>query len=86
MQIVTLTRYMKEFGFTIPSRNIVVDDIRVRGTGSTGIRCETRIRPSGRPARVETVSERYGRHLLVTISHELLCAPLSANNTRQEGV
>lgn len=53
------TRYMKEFGFTIPSRNIVVDDIRVRGTGSTGIRCETRIRPSGRPARVETVTKCY---------------------------
>ncbi|KAM3929038.1 5-oxoprolinase isoform 1-T1 [Leptodactylus fuscus] len=52
-------RYMKEFGFTIPSRSIVVDDIRVRGTGSTGIRCETRIRPSGRPARVETVTKCY---------------------------
>ncbi|XP_073411157.1 5-oxoprolinase [Dendrobates tinctorius] len=52
-------RYMKEFGFTIPSRNIVVDDIRVRGTGSTGIRCETPIVPSGRPARVETVTKCY---------------------------
>ncbi|KAM4028675.1 5-oxoprolinase, partial [Anomaloglossus baeobatrachus] len=52
-------RYMKEFGFTIPSRNIVVDDIRVRGTGSTGIRCETRIMPSGRPTRVETVTKCY---------------------------
>ncbi|XP_073522528.1 5-oxoprolinase-like isoform X1 [Phyllobates terribilis] len=52
-------RYMKEFGFTIPSRNIVVDDIRVRGTGSTGVRCETRIVPSGRPARVETVTKCY---------------------------
>ncbi|KAG8544690.1 hypothetical protein GDO81_022050 [Engystomops pustulosus] len=54
-------RYMKEFGFIIPSRNIVVDDIRVRGTGSTGIRCETRIKPSGRAARVETVSDYSGR-------------------------
>ncbi|XP_065911087.1 5-oxoprolinase-like isoform X2 [Dysidea avara] len=26
-------RYQREFGFTIPSREIVVDDIRVRGTG-----------------------------------------------------
>ncbi|KAM4688297.1 5-oxoprolinase isoform 1-T2 [Discoglossus pictus] len=52
-------RYLKEFGFTIPSRAIVVDDIRVRGTGSTSIRCETRIQPSGQPARVETVTKCY---------------------------
>ncbi|XP_075437118.1 5-oxoprolinase-like isoform X2 [Ascaphus truei] len=52
-------RYLKEFGFTIPSRAVVVDDIRVRGTGSTGIRCETRIQPSGQPARVETVTKCY---------------------------
>lgn len=29
---------MKEFGFTIPDRAIVVDDIRVRGCGKSGIR------------------------------------------------
>ncbi|PIO23846.1 hypothetical protein AB205_0014510 [Aquarana catesbeiana] len=52
-------RYMKEFGFTIPSRPIVVDDIRVRGTGSTGIRCESRIKPSGQPARIEKVTKCY---------------------------
>ncbi|XP_068094216.1 5-oxoprolinase [Hyperolius riggenbachi] len=52
-------RYMKEFGFTIPSRPIVVDDIRVRGTGSTGIRCESRVQPSGRPPRVENVTRCY---------------------------
>ncbi|XP_063777232.1 5-oxoprolinase isoform X1 [Pseudophryne corroboree] len=52
-------RYMKEFGFTIPSRVIVVDDIRVRGTGSTSIRCEKRITPSGQPARVENVTRCY---------------------------
>uniref|UniRef100_A0A8C5PWK3 5-oxoprolinase, ATP-hydrolysing n=1 Tax=Leptobrachium leishanense TaxID=445787 RepID=A0A8C5PWK3_9ANUR len=50
-------RYMTEFGFTIPSRAIVADDIRVRGTGSTGIRCESCIQPSGLPARVETVTK-----------------------------
>ena len=26
------SRYKREFGFVIPSRNIMVDDIRVRGT------------------------------------------------------
>ncbi|XP_037613145.1 5-oxoprolinase [Sebastes umbrosus] len=31
-------RYLKEFGFTIPDRPIVVDDIRVRGCGKSGIK------------------------------------------------
>ncbi|XP_069477903.1 5-oxoprolinase [Ambystoma mexicanum] len=52
-------RYLKEFGFTIPERMIIVDDIRVRGTGSTGIRCETRVTPSGKPAKVETATKCY---------------------------
>nr|XP_033788894.1 5-oxoprolinase isoform X2 [Geotrypetes seraphini]XP_033788895.1 5-oxoprolinase isoform X2 [Geotrypetes seraphini]XP_033788896.1 5-oxoprolinase isoform X2 [Geotrypetes seraphini] len=52
-------RYLKEFGFTIPQRRIMVDDIRVRGTGSTGIRCETKIKPFGHPARVERVTRCY---------------------------
>ncbi|XP_035981040.1 5-oxoprolinase isoform X1 [Fundulus heteroclitus] len=30
-------RYLKEFGFTIPDRPIMVDDIRVRGCGKSGI-------------------------------------------------
>ena len=28
-------RYMREFGFIIPERPVVVDDVRVRGTGSS---------------------------------------------------
>ncbi|KAK4805809.1 hypothetical protein QYF61_000415 [Mycteria americana] len=48
-------RYLVEFGFTIPDRAVVVDDVRVRGTGSSGISCETPLAPSGKPARVETV-------------------------------
>uniref|UniRef100_A0A8D3DEN4 5-oxoprolinase, ATP-hydrolysing n=1 Tax=Scophthalmus maximus TaxID=52904 RepID=A0A8D3DEN4_SCOMX len=31
-------RYLKEFGFTIPDRAIMVDDIRVRGCGISGIK------------------------------------------------
>nr|XP_040023452.1 5-oxoprolinase isoform X1 [Gasterosteus aculeatus aculeatus] len=31
-------RYLKEFGFTIPDRAIIVDDIRVRGCGKSGIK------------------------------------------------
>lgn len=30
--------YLKEFGFTIPDRLIMVDDIRVRGCGKSGIK------------------------------------------------
>ncbi|XP_072007170.1 5-oxoprolinase [Engystomops pustulosus] len=73
-------RYMKEFGFIIPSRNIVVDDIRVRGTGSTGIRCETRIKPSGRAARVETVTKCYFEEGYMDTNVYLL-EDLSCDNT-----
>ncbi|NXT39932.1 OPLA oxoprolinase, partial [Pelecanoides urinatrix] len=53
------SRYLSEFGFTIPDRAVVVDDVRVRGTGSSGISCETPLAPSGKPARVETVTRCY---------------------------
>ncbi|XP_009469626.1 PREDICTED: 5-oxoprolinase [Nipponia nippon] len=53
------SRYLVEFGFTIPDRAMVVDDVRVRGTGSSGISCETPLAPSGKPARVETVTRCY---------------------------
>lgn len=49
-----------EFGFTIPDRPVVVDDVRVRGTGSSGISCETPLAPSGKPPRVETVRGGWG--------------------------
>ncbi|KAI6075518.1 5-oxoprolinase [Aix galericulata] len=52
-------RYRTEFGFTIPDRAVVVDDVRVRGTGSTGISCESPLAPSGEPPRVETVTRCY---------------------------
>ncbi|XP_074842525.1 5-oxoprolinase isoform X2 [Carettochelys insculpta] len=53
------SRYQKEFGFTIPGRPVVVDDVRVRGSGSTGIGQEELVAASGRPARVETVTRCY---------------------------
>ncbi|XP_067872121.1 5-oxoprolinase isoform X2 [Heterodontus francisci] len=53
------TRYMKEFGFIIPERPIIVDDIRVRGSAKSGIQSECRMEPSGRAARVETVVKCY---------------------------
>ncbi|KFV64783.1 5-oxoprolinase, partial [Dryobates pubescens] len=53
------SRYQVEFGFTIPQRPVLVDDVRVRGTGTSGIRCETPLAPSGKPPRVETVTQCY---------------------------
>ncbi|KAM8811123.1 5-oxoprolinase [Eudromia elegans] len=52
-------RYATEFGFTIPERAVLVDDVRVRGTGSTGASAEAPLEPSGAPARVETVTRCY---------------------------
>ncbi|XP_044860743.1 5-oxoprolinase [Mauremys mutica] len=53
------SRYLKEFGFTIPGRPVMVDDVRVRGIGSTGIGQDEPVAASGRPARVETVTRCY---------------------------
>ncbi|CAB1349799.1 unnamed protein product [Coregonus sp. 'balchen'] len=33
--------YLKEFGFTIPDRPIIVDDIRIRGSGKSGLKSMT---------------------------------------------
>ncbi|KAM6033035.1 5-oxoprolinase [Chlamydotis macqueenii] len=53
------SRYRTEFGFTIAERAVLVDDVRVRGTGSSGVDCETPLAPSGQPPRVETVTRCY---------------------------
>lgn len=52
-------RYRKEFGFTISERPIVVDDIRVRGTGRTSIDHQSRVEPRGTEPRVERVTQCY---------------------------
>ncbi|NWU98761.1 OPLA oxoprolinase, partial [Upupa epops] len=52
-------RYLVEFGFTIPGRAVLVDDVRVRGTGSSGVSAETPLAPSGHPPRVEMVTQCY---------------------------
>ncbi|XP_071274326.1 5-oxoprolinase [Agelaius tricolor] len=52
-------RYQQEFGFTIPGRAVLVDDLRVRGTGSTDPVPEPPLAPRGTPPRVETVTRCY---------------------------
>ncbi|XP_076810904.1 5-oxoprolinase-like [Clavelina lepadiformis] len=58
-------RYKKEFGFTIPGRDIIVDDVRVRGIGLSGIEDHALVAPSDKPPRVEKVVSSYfdGGHL-----------------------
>lgn len=54
-------RYLKEFGFTIPGRPIMVDDIRVRGTGKSGMQSQTKVKAGqGSPRPVEVWTEGLG--------------------------
>ncbi|KAI1888866.1 hypothetical protein AGOR_G00173180 [Albula goreensis] len=52
-------RYLKEFGFTIPDRTIVVDDIRVRGSGKSGLKSMIRARIGRGPPRPIKVTQCY---------------------------
>ncbi|XP_077209594.1 5-oxoprolinase isoform X1 [Paroedura picta] len=54
-----LARYSEEFGFTIPGRAILVDDIRVRGTATAGLGREEPVAASQVPPRVEKVTRCY---------------------------
>uniref|UniRef100_A0A3Q1BR13 5-oxoprolinase, ATP-hydrolysing n=1 Tax=Amphiprion ocellaris TaxID=80972 RepID=A0A3Q1BR13_AMPOC len=49
-------RYLKEFGFTIPDRPIMVDDIRVRGCGKSGIKSVYKTKMGHRQAKPVTVN------------------------------
>uniref|UniRef100_A0A5G2QF41 5-oxoprolinase, ATP-hydrolysing n=1 Tax=Sus scrofa TaxID=9823 RepID=A0A5G2QF41_PIG len=52
-------RYMREFGFVIPERPVVVDDVRVRGTGRSGLRLEDVPNAQSGPPRVDKVGGGY---------------------------
>ncbi|KAF3703507.1 5-oxoprolinase [Channa argus] len=52
-------RYLKEFGFTIPDRPIVVDDIRVRGCGKSGINVMYKSKMGRGQAKPVTVTKCY---------------------------
>eukprot|EP00795_Rhopilema_esculentum_P001663 gene1663-16138_t len=54
-----LKRYQMEFGFVIPDRPIIVDDIRVRATGRSNIQIEKNVPEATSPPRVETVTKCY---------------------------
>ncbi|XP_063062907.1 5-oxoprolinase isoform X2 [Engraulis encrasicolus] len=52
-------RYLKEFGFTIPDRPIMVDDIRIRGSGMSGIKSVTHTKSGCAAAKPATVTKCY---------------------------
>ncbi|XP_064641075.1 5-oxoprolinase-like [Lineus longissimus] len=52
-------RYNREFGFTMPDRVVIVDDIRVRGVGKSAIDTETPIPDATTPAVKEGVTQCY---------------------------
>ncbi|XP_041823579.1 5-oxoprolinase [Melanotaenia boesemani] len=52
-------RYLKEFGFTIPDRPIMVDDIRVRGCGKSGIKSVHKPKMGQKQAKPVTMTKCY---------------------------
>ncbi|MCJ8738120.1 hypothetical protein PDJAM_G00031930, partial [Pangasius djambal] len=52
-------RYMKEFGFTIADRPITVDDVRVRGSGKSGIRTAATAQTGSHPPKPTQITKCY---------------------------
>lgn len=52
-------RYMREFGFVIPERPVVVDNVRVRGTGRSGLHLEDTPKTQIGPPRIDKVTQCY---------------------------
>lgn len=54
--------YLKEFGFTIPDRATVVDDIRVRGCGKSGINSMHKSKKGHKQAKPVMVVKNIHKH------------------------
>lgn len=54
-----ILRYNTEFGFTLPDRPIIVDDIRIRGVGKAMHETEQLIEKADGPPKHETVRFKY---------------------------
>lgn len=52
-------RYQTEFGFTMPNRKILVNDVRVRGVGKTDVPEDSVLPSSEEPPKAEKASEQY---------------------------
>lgn len=53
--LAVISRYKREFGFTIPDRLILIDDIRVRGIGKSNMESSSQVDIADGPPAVETV-------------------------------
>ena len=63
-------RYVREFGFTIPNRQILIDDIRVRGTGHSKTSVSHEIPKASTPPPVKKVFLRTScRFMFTPMSH-----------------
>lgn len=60
---------MREFGFVIPERPVVVDDVRVRGTGRSGLRLEDAPKAQTGPPRVDKVGDPARTSLTAPMGH-----------------
>lgn len=65
--------YLKEFGFTIPDRAIVVDDIRVRGCGKSGIKSVYTSQPGHGRSGPITVLETAKAHVQTCTKSNISC-------------
>jgi len=54
-----LKRYQTEFGFTLQNRDVIVDDIRVRGTGASGVNLGLDQKPTEDPPEVDGETDVY---------------------------
>ncbi|XP_017878802.1 5-oxoprolinase isoform X2 [Ceratina calcarata] len=54
-----LERYQTEFGFTMPNRKVLVNDIRVRGEGKTDIEGDSILPQSNEPPKLEKTTMVY---------------------------
>ncbi|XP_012343287.1 5-oxoprolinase isoform X1 [Apis florea] len=54
-----LERYETEFGFTMPNRKILVNDVRIRGTGKTDIEEDPVLPSSNEPPKLEKTTMVY---------------------------
>jgi len=54
-----LQRYLREFGFTIPDRKIVVDDIRIRAVGKSNLQIKEDLQEASAPPKSTGVTQCY---------------------------
>ncbi|KAK7086816.1 hypothetical protein SK128_027537 [Halocaridina rubra] len=74
-----LTRYKREFGFVISNRDILVDDIRIRGIGKSLLKLEEKIPQAQEDPQVETVTPVYFEEGLQDTNVYMLSSLLSGH-------